>query len=166
MGSNGSAETFNLYYRIWEMSKSLNHQAFGSQIQTKLPTGTEVRLLRGLIWCGGCFFVVALLLAAHQFYISHTFAAHLAAAGVDDPDAVFGRGHILIIPLLVLPMGLSLVGLIVCGIGWMVKRFEHHVRARRQLHQWLNPQTEQAVPSNRSEGPSLNSKSSARGSED
>src|SRR5688572_27581318 len=99
------------------MSKSVNHQSFGSQLQTKLPTREEVGLLRGLIWSSGTFLVAAFLLAAHQFYISRKFAAHLAGGGVDDPDAVFDRGQILVVPIVVLPMGLAFVGIIVCGTG-------------------------------------------------
>ena len=116
-----------------------NHQAHGSHLQTNLPSRTEAKLLRGLIWCGGCILVTALLLAAHQVYISRTFAAHLAAGGVDDPDAVFDRWHILIVPFVALPLGLAFVGMIACGIGWIAKRTDRHARARRQIHQYKTP---------------------------
>ena len=78
--------------------------------------------------------VAVFLLVAHQVYISRTLAAHIAAGGTDDPDAVFDRGHILIVPLVVLPMGLAFIGMIACGIGWIAKRVERHARAQRQAH--------------------------------
>jgi hypothetical protein len=118
------------------MTKEIETQVFGSQIQSRLPTRSEARLRRGILWCSAWFLATALILTAHQIYIHRTFAAHLAAGGIDDPDAVFNRAHILIIPLVVLPMIMAFIGLVTCSVGWSISRLRRHNRARRPLRQW------------------------------
>jgi len=98
------------------MSTSPEDQEFGSQLQTNLPTRSEARFLRGLLWCGGCFLAALGILVIQQVYIAKTFAAHLEAGGIDDPDAVFGHFNPLFF-LAPFAIVICVLGLAVCTIG-------------------------------------------------
>ena len=117
------------------MGTFLEDQKIGSQLQTKLPTRYEARFLRGILWCGGCFLTALAVVVIQQIYIARTFAAHLKAGGIDDPDAVFSRNFAGII-LEGLTLFASLGGLVICFIGWAVSWYQRQKRARRQLRQW------------------------------
>lgn len=124
------------------MSLTLKDQKFGSQLQTKLPTRSEARFFRGILRCGGCFLAALAVVVIQQVYIARTFAAHLKAGGIDDPDVVFGHFN----PLFFLaPVAVAIfaLGLFVCIMGWLFRRFQRHRRMRKQLRQWQNPHTEQ-----------------------
>ena len=117
------------------MDTSVDDPKFGSQLQTKLPTRSEAVFLRGVVWCGACFLTALAVLVVQQVYIARTFAAHLKAGGVDDPDAVFGHFNPL---LFVAPLAIVIcfAGLFVCVIGWLIRRCQRHSRTRKQLRQW------------------------------
>lgn len=70
-------------------------------------------------WNAGLALAAAVLLIAHQLYLSRTLAAHVSAGGVDDPDAVFGRWHLLVTVFLVAMLFRGVLGFIVCGIAWL-----------------------------------------------
>jgi hypothetical protein len=111
------------------MGTSEEEQKFGSQLQTKLPTRSEAGFFRGMLWCGGSFLTALAALAIQQVYVARTFAAHLEAGGIDDPDAVFGHPTPLIF-LAPLAIVICFSGLIVCTIGWLFRMGQRQSRTR------------------------------------
>lgn len=97
----------------------------GNKVQPRLATRPDARFFRGMVWCGGLFLAALFVLIIQQVHIAKTFAAHLAAGGVDDPDAVFGHLNplILVAPLAVV---VCFSGLVVCAFEWL------HWRSRRR----------------------------------
>jgi len=76
-----------------------------------------------MIVSSGIFLLVGLFaLILHGFYLSQTFEAHLAAGGVDDPDAVIDRGHLTVGLLEILIIVVASLGVVIATFRYFVQR--------------------------------------------
>jgi hypothetical protein len=82
-----------------------------------------------MLWCGGCVLIALAVLVIQQVYTAKTFAAHLEAGGIDDPDAVFGHFSPLIL-LAPFAIVMCVFGLVFCTIGWLFMKRQRNRRMR------------------------------------
>ena len=76
-----------------------------------------------MIVSSGIFLLVGLVaLFLHGFYLSRTFEDHLAAGGVDDPDAVIDRGHLAVVLLEILIIVVGGLGLLIATFRYLMQR--------------------------------------------
>ena len=79
-----------------------------------------------MIVSSGVFLLMGLVaLFLHGFYLSRTFEDHLAAGGVDDPDAVIDRGYLAVVLLEILIIGVAGLGLVIATFRYLVQRARH-----------------------------------------
>jgi hypothetical protein len=89
--------------------------------QAGRPDGGK-RELRMIVWSGVFLLVGLVALIFHGFYLSRTFEDHLAAGGVDDPDAVIDRGHLAVVLLEILIILVAGLGLVIATFRYLVQR--------------------------------------------
>jgi hypothetical protein len=88
------------------------------------PLSREQRLFWWTVRWTGCLLLFLLAVIGHQYWISVTFKAHLAAGGIDDPDVVFSGDQAIFFVVEAAGLLISVIGFGVSMLRWLMALYD------------------------------------------
>ena len=88
--------------------------------QSSQPLSREQRLFWWTARWAGSLLLVPLVVFGHQYWISATLKAHVAAGGIDDPDVVFTGEQAIIFVGEAAGLLISMIGFGVSMVRWLI----------------------------------------------